>query len=223
MPLYTCPRCHYTFPSPDKPGVCPDCGHSRVLPANEVEFNRFYSEKIELIREEHAPSMTVDERNWTLILLFLNRPKVAFYTSHLLRHYVLEAELALRLDTYKGFRWEFTRRVKEDRIALQLEGHREPKALLRDEQGNVVVKGWEFYGAALHALYSFELEDEHKVPNVRTINRINLEKITVSPSTAYTQFLWDWLDAVKDVPSPMESIIPEVKPLLKLMKDGDKA
>lgn len=218
MSLYSCPRCHYTFSSPDKPSACPDCGRLRPVPANEVEFNSFYSTRLSLIREEHVSAMSVDERNWTLILLFLNKPKVSFYTSHLLRHYVLEATPELCLDTYKGLRWEFTQRIKEDRIALQLEGHKEPKVLMRREDGTPLVKGWEFYGAALRTLYSFETDDIHKAPNLGNINRIDLEKIATAPSKAYSQFLWDWLDAVKDVPSPMDSLIPEAKPLLKLIK-----
>jgi len=216
--LFTCARCHYTFPSPDKPSICPDCGHSRVLPASDLDFNRFYTSKLSLLREDHTPSMTADERNWTSVLLFLNPPKASFYTAFHLKHYVLEAEPALRLDTYKAFRWEFTKRVKEDRIALQLEGHREPKVLMRLDDGTPVIKGWEFYGAALRTLYGFELEDEHKVPNVRTINKIGLEQIAENPSPAYEQFLWDWIEAVKDVPSPMEGMIPEMKPLFKVIK-----
>lgn len=221
MPLYTCPRCHYTFPSPDKPSACPECGHQRPLPASEVEFNQFYSNRLARIRETHAPAMTMDERNWTLILLFLNKPKASFYTSHLLRHYVLEATPELCVDTYKGFRWEYTRMVKQDRIALQLEGYRESRLLMRKEDGTPLVKGWANYGAALRLLYSFETLDPHKAPNLGNITRIDLEKIAAQPSAAYTQFLWDWLDAVKDVPSPMGFVLAEAKPLLKLMKKDD--
>lgn len=216
--LFTCPRCHYTFPSAEKPNACPDCGHNRVLPSSDLEFNTYYNTKLSLLREDHASSMTMDERNWSRVLLFLNPPKASFYTASHLKHYVLEAEPTLRLDTYKAFRWEFSRRVKDDRIALQLEGHREPKVLLRLDDGTPVVKGWEFYGAALRLLYSFELEDEHKVPNLGTINRIGLDKIAESPSPAYDQFLWDWIEAVKDVPSPMDGLIPELKPFLRVIK-----
>ena len=216
--LFTCPRCHYTFPSAEKPNACPDCGHNRVLPSSDLEFNTYYNTKLSLLREDHASSMTMDERNWSRVLLFLNPPKASFYTASHLKHYVLEAEPALRLDTYKAFRWEFSRRVKDDRIALQLEGHKEPKVLLRLDDGMPVVKGWEFYGAALRLLYSFELEDEHKVPNLGTINRIGLDKIAESPSPAYDQFLWDWIEAVKDVPSPMDGLIPELKPFLRVIK-----
>lgn len=221
MPLYTCPRCHYTFPSPDKPSACPECGHQRPLPASEVEFNQFYSSRLARIRETHAPAMTMDERNWTLILLFLNKPKASFYTSHLLRHYVLEATPELCVDTYRGFRWEYTRMVKQDRIALQLEGYRESRLLMRREDGTPLVKGWAYYGAALRLLYSFETLDPHKAPNLGNITRIDLEKIAAQPSAAYAQFLWDWLDAVKDVPSPKGFVIAEAKPLMKLMKKDE--
>lgn len=218
MPLYACPRCHYIFPSPDTPSACPDCGHRRPLPASEVEFNAFYVNRLSRIRSERAPDMSMDERNWTLILLFLNRPKASFYTSHLLRRYVLEATPELCVDTYKGFRWEFTRKVKQDRIALQLEGFRESRLLMRREDGTPLVKGWEHYGDALRLLYSFESKDPHKAPNLGNINGIDLEKIASEPTPAYRQFLLDWLEAVRDVPSPMDFILPEAKPLLKLMK-----
>ena len=216
--LFTCPRCRYTFPSATTPSACPDCGHSRVLPSSDLDFNTYYSSKLSLLLEDHASSMSADERNWSRVLLFLNPPRASFYTASHLKAYVLEAEPALRLDTYKAFRWEFRRRVKEDRIALHLEGYKEPKTILRDDDGMPLVKGWEYYGAALRLLYSFELEDEHKVPNLRTINEIDLEKIAESPTDAYEQFLWDWIDAVKDVPSPMDGMISEIKPFLKVIK-----
>ena len=148
MPLYACPRCHNIFPSPDKPLVCPDCGHQRPLPASEVEFNTFYRNQLSRIRDNHAPNMSMDERNWTRVLLFLNKPKASFYTSHLLRNYVLNATPELCLDTYKGYRWEFSRMVKQDRIALQLEGYRESRLLMRSEDGTPLVKGWNCYGPA---------------------------------------------------------------------------
>jgi hypothetical protein len=221
MPLYACPRCHNIFPSPDKPTACPVCGHQRPLPASDVEFNAFYAKRLARIRDEHAPNMTMDERNWTLILLFLNKPKASFYTSHLLRHYVLEATVALCLDTYKAFRWEFSRAVKQDRIALELEGYREAPVLMRSDDGTPLVKGWAHYGEALRLLYSFEAADPNRTPNLGNINGIDLEKIAAEPSPAYRQFLLDWLEAVKDVPSPMDFILPEAKPLLKLMKKDE--
>lgn len=222
MPLYTCPRCHNIFPSPDKPTACPECGHLRPLTASEMEFNVFYRNRLSRIRDNHAPSMSMDERNWTRVLLFLNNPKASFYTSHLLRNYVLNATPELCLDTYKGYRWEFTRMVKQDRIALQLEGYRESKLLMRREDGTPLVKGWDCYGPALRLLYSFEAADPHKAPNLGNINGIDLAKIAAEPTEAYQQFLLDWLEAVKDVPSPMGFIIPEAKPLLKLMKKDDR-
>lgn len=221
MPLYTCPRCHYVFPSPDKPSACPECGHKWIVPASEVELNTFYAARLSRIREERAPGMTMDERNWTKILLFLNKPMVSFYTSHVLRHYVLEATPELCLDTYKGFRWEFSRKVKQDRIALQLEGFKESKLLMRREDGTPVVKGWDYYGDALRLLYSFEAKDPHKAPNLGNINGIDLEKIANEPSDAYRQFLLDWLEAVKDVPSPMGFILSDARPLLRLMKKDE--
>ena len=222
MPLYACPRCHNIFPSPDKPSACPDCGHRRPLPASEVEFDTFYAKQLAAIREAYAPGMSMDERNWTKVLLFLNKPRASFFTSHLLRNYVLNATPELCVDTYKGYRWEFSRMVKQDRIALQLEGYQESKLLMRREDGTPLVKGWDCYGPALRLLYSFEAVDPHKSPNLGNINGIDLQKIAAEPSEAYRQFLLDWLEAVKDVPSPMSFIIPEAKPLLKLMKKDDK-
>ena len=221
MPLYACPRCHYIFPSPDKPSACPECGHKSPLDASDVEFNTFYTSKLSRLREDRAPAMTMDERNWTLILLFLNRPRMSFYTSHLLRNYVLEATPELCLDTYKGLRWEFTRRVKQDRIALQLEGYKESRLLMRREDGTPLVKGWDFYGQALRLLYSFEATDPHKAPNLGNINRIDLAEIANAPTDAYRQFLLDWIETVKDVPSPIGRLLPEAKPLLKLMKNDN--
>ena len=218
MVLFTCPRCHYSFPSATTPTVCPDCGHNRVVPSSDLEFNAYYSSKLSMLHDDHASGMTSDERNWTSILLFLNPPKASFYTSSHLKHYVLEAEPALRLDTYKAFRWEFRRRVKEDRIALHLEGYKEPKTILRSDDGTPVVRGWEYYGTALRTLYSFEMADPHKVPNLGTINKIDLEMIANEPTAAYEQFLWNWIEAVKDVPSPMDGMIPEIKPFLKVIK-----
>ena len=99
-----------------------------------------------------------------------------------------------------------------------MEGYKEPKTILRSDDGAPLVKGWEYYGAALRVLYSFELEDTHKVPNLRTINGIDLEMIANKPTAAYEQFLWDWIEAVKDVPSPIDGMIPEIKPFLKVIK-----
>lgn len=48
------------------------------------------------------------------------------------------------------------------------------------------------------------MADPHKVPNLGTINKIDLEMIANEPTAAYEQFLWDWIEAVKDVPSPMD-------------------
>ena len=217
MPLYTCSRCHYTFPSVDKPGVCPDCGHKRIVPATDFEFNRFYATKLELLFADFSASMSTDERNWCRVLLLLNVPKASFYTSFFLRENILEGDAAHALDMYKGYRWEFKRRIKDDRIALQLEGYQEPRFLLRDDTGMPVVKGWEYYGAALRALYSFKLSDPHKAPNLRTVDSIDLEKIAQMPTTAYFDFLRAWLDLVKDVPAPMDELLSEVKPFLRLL------
>ena len=222
MSLFTCSRCHYTFPPAERPSICPDCGHNHVLPSSDLETNRFYETKLAVLLDDTAPSMTRDERNWSSILLFLTPPKASFYTAFHLRTYVLEAEPTLRLDTYKAFRWEFSRRVEEDRIALQLEGYKEPKTILRSDDGTPLVRGWEFYGAALRLLYSFEMSDPHKVPNLRTINTINLEQIANTPTAAYEQFLYGWIEAGKDVPSPMDALILEPKRLFKVIKGRGK-
>ena len=217
MPLYTCSRCHYTFPSVDKPGICPDCGHKRIVPATDFEFNRFYATKLDLLLADFSAAMTTDERNWCRVLLLLNVPKASFYTSFFLREHILEGNAAHALDMYKGYRWEFKRRIKEERIALHLEGYQEPKFLLRDEGGAPVVRDWEYYGAALRVLYSFELADPHKAPNLRTVDSIDLDYISQMPTTAYFDFLRAWLDLVKDVPAPMDDLLPEVKPFLRLL------
>ena len=78
------------------------------------------------------------------------------------------------------------------------------------------------YGAALRLLYSFEMSDPHKVPNLRTINTINLEQIANTPTAAYEQFLYGWIEAGKDVPSPMDALILEPKRLFKLIKGRGK-
>ena len=62
------------------------------------------------------------------------------------------------------------------------------------------------------------MADPHKVPNLGTINKIDLEMIANEPTAAYEQFLWNWIEAVKDVPSPMDGMIPEIKPFLKVIK-----
>ena len=59
-------------------------------------------------------------------------------------------------------------------------------------------------------------------PNLGSINRINLEQIAETPSDAYNQFLRDWLDAVKDITTPDPLGMPEARPLLKLIRNGDK-
>jgi len=164
-----------------------------------------------------SDSMTTDEQNWCRILLLLNVPKASFYTSFFLREHILEGDAGHALDMYKGYRWEFKRRIKDDRAALQSEGYQEPKYLLRNENGAPVVRGWEYYGAALRTLYSFELADPHKAPNLRTVDSIDLKKIAQLPTTAYFDFLRAWLDLVKDVPVPMDELLPEVKPFLKLL------
>ena len=217
MSLFTCSRCHYTFPSADRPSVCPECGHRQPIPASDVDYNTFYTRRLSDLYEEFAREMTVDERNWLLILRFFNKPGTAYHTCRLLRDYIIEATPELCLDIYKGFRWEFVRRVKQDRIDLQLEGFRESRLLLRKEDGTPVVKGWEHYGAALQALYRFESANPNRTPNLGNINRIDLEAIALHPSPAYLQFLMDWLDSVRQAPSPGGPIGFETKPLLELM------
>jgi hypothetical protein len=173
--------------------------------------------KLDLLFVDFSASMSTDERNWCRVLLLLNVPKASFYTSFFLREHILEGDAAHALDMYKGYRWEFKRRIKEERIALHLEGYQEPKFLLRDEGGAPVVRGWEYYGAALRVLYSFELADPHKAPNLRTVDSIDLDYISQMPTTAYFDFLRAWLDLVKDVPAPMDDLLPEVKPFLRLL------
>ena len=68
-----------------------------------------------------------------------------------------------------------------------------------------------------HMRYDEELKDKHKAPNLRTIDKIDLDMIAQMPSTAYFDFLRAWLDLVKDVPAPGDDLIPEMKPLLKLL------
>ena len=161
-----------------------------------------------IIRHDYAFSFW----NFTLI-----REGTEQLPSFFIKKHILEGDADHALDMYKGYRWEFKRRVKEERIALQLEGYQEPKFLLRDDTGAPIIRGWEYYGPALRTLYFFELKDEHKAPNLRTIDTIDLDKISQMPTTAYFDFLRAWLDLVKDVPAPNDDFIPEIKPLLKLL------
>lgn len=194
MPLYTCPRCRYTFPSTDRPTVCPDCGHRSPALASEVDFDRFYSARLSTLREELAPEMTPDERNWIRVLLCLNHPRASYYTVAFLRDHVLEATPEMALDTYKSLRWEFIRKVNESRDDLKREGIVEPNYLLRDSSGHPRVIGWEVFGLPLKTLYTFEVEDPHAVPGLEALQAIDLEKVTTDPSGAYTRFLRAWLD-----------------------------
>ena len=55
------------------------------------------------------------------------------------------------------------------------------------------------------------------MPNLRTVDSIDLNYISQMPTTAYFDFLRAWLDLVKDVPAPMDELFPEVKPFLRLL------
>ena len=196
--LYTCPRCHYTFASADKPVICPDCGHRGPAPSTEVEFDRFYSARLDQLREQCSPSMSVDERNWTRILLYLNRPRASYFTTAFLRDHILDATPEIALDTYKSMRWEFVRLVKAEKEALVQDGVTEPEYMMRDRDGHPLVTGWDRFGGALRTLYGFETDDLHAVPGVDAVQAISLERITDNPSEAYTIFIRAWLGLVTE-------------------------
>ena len=198
MPLYTCPRCRYTFQSPDKPAACPDCGHLGPALSTEIEFDRFYRAQLDALRERCAPSMSVDERNWTTILLYLNQPRASYFTIDFLRGHILDATPEIALDTYRSMRWEFIRKVNEDKAALMAEGVAEPEYMLRDGQGRPMVADWEKYGGALRTLYALQTIDAHAVPGVDIVQAISLERITDNPSQAYTNFVRAWLGLVSE-------------------------
>ena len=196
--LYTCPRCHYTFVSADAPKSCPDCGHQSPTPSTDTEFNVFYLSKLSLLRDDAAPDMTRDERNWTTILLYLNRPRASYFTIYFIHDHILNATPEIVLDTYKSMRWEFIRKVTEDKKALTDEGIAEPEYMLRDDQGEPMVYGWEHFGGALKALYRLEIEDGHAIPDVADVQGINLERITDNPSDGYIRFMRAWLGLVSE-------------------------
>lgn len=196
--LFTCPRCHYTFPSAERPASCPDCGHRSPVPSSDLEFDKYYSTKLDMLREEALPSMTPDERNWTSVLLYLNHPRASYFTVSFLRGHILDATPEITLDTYKSMRWEFVRAVNEDKKALADEGIVEPEYMLRDDQGAPMVAGWEMFGSALRTLYNFEIVDANIVPGVDAVQAINLERITENPSDGYIRFLRAWLGLVSE-------------------------
>ena len=142
--------------------------------------------------------MTTDERNWASVLLYLNRPRASYFTVSFLRNHILDATPEITLDTYKSMRWEFVRAVNEDKGQLVSEGIVEPEYMLRDDQGEPVVSGWEMFGSALRTLYSFSGDDPHAVPGVDAVQAINLERITDNPSDSYIRFLRAWLGLVSE-------------------------
>lgn len=137
--------------------------------------------------------MSTDERNWTRILLYLNRPKASYFTTSFLRGHILDATPEIALDTYKSMRWEFVRKVNEDKAALAVDGIVEPEYMLRDDNERPVVTGWDSFGSALKTLYSLEVADKNLVPGIDAVQAINLERITDNPTEAYTRFIRAWL------------------------------
>ena len=196
--LFTCPRCHYTFASADRPALCPDCGHNRVIPSTDVEYDRFYESTLAVLREEAEPGMSADERNWTRVLLCLNRPRASYFTAAFLRGHILDATPEITLDTYKSMRWEFLRKVSEERSALAADKIVEPEYMLRDDAGAPVVADWERFGPALRTLYTFETADPHAVPGADAVQAISLERITENPTEAYSRFIRAWLGLVSE-------------------------
>lgn len=142
--------------------------------------------------------MSVDERNWTSILLYLNHPRASYFTVSFLRGHILDATPEITLDTYKSMRWEFVRAVNEDKKALADEGIVEPEYMLRDDQGEPLITGFDMFGSALRTLYSFQIDDPHTVPGVDAVQAINLERITENPSDGYIRFLRAWLGLVSE-------------------------
>ena len=133
--------------------------------------------------------MSTDERNWTRILLYLNRPRASYFTTSFLRGHILDATPEIALDTYKSMRWEFLRKVNEDKAALAVDGIVEPEYMLRDDDARPVVTGWDSFGSALKTLYSLEMADKNLVPGIDAVQAINLERITDNPTEAYTRFI----------------------------------
>ena len=133
--------------------------------------------------------MSTDERNWTRILLYLNRPRASYFTTSFLRGHILDATPEIALDTYKSIRWEFLRKVNEDKAALAVDGIVEPEYMLRDDDARPVVTGWDSFGSALKTLYSLEMADKNLVPGIDAVQAINLERITDNPTEAYTRFI----------------------------------
>ena len=199
MPLYTCPRCHNTFSSADKPTICPDCGHRSPGLSSDMDFDKYYSTRLSSIRDITSPSMTVDERNWTRVLLYLNKPRASYFTISFIDDHILEATPELALDTYKSMRWEFIKAVRRDKEELISVDIVEPEYMLRDGSGHPLITGWEYYGGALRTLYGFEGQlDPHTVPNIGAVKAIDLDRITTNPSDGYTKFLRAWLGLVTE-------------------------
>ena len=222
MPLFKCQKCDYTFTDTSKPIKCPECGRELLREASPAECNSFFSPQIAALREKYGTSMTRDERNWTLILIFLNPPQGRFMWAFLITSYLVENEISGSLDResilyhrrsiYKDERLLFNRQLKLDRKLLNALEITEPKYIMRKDDGSPAVADWEKYGPALRLLYSFELDDPHKRPTLWEVNHIDLEKIATEPSEAYQRFLNEWAELYKDEDHPFKGVLPKMNP-----------
>ena len=222
MPLFKCQKCEHMFTDKYKPIKCPECGREALREASPAECNSFFSPLIRACREKYSPSMTRDERNWTLILIHMNPPQGRYMWRFLITSYLVENEISGSLDResilyhrrsiYKDERLLFNRQLKLDRKLLSALGVTEPKFIMRKDDGSPAVADWEKYGAALRVLYSFDMEDPHKRPTLWDVNHIDLEKIATEPSEAYQGFLNEWAELYKDEDHPFKGVLPKMNP-----------
>ena len=228
MPLYKCQKCDHTFTDKYKPIRCPDCGREVLRDATPAEYSSFFTPLIRACREKYSPSMTRDERNWTLILIHMNPPQGGYGWRFLVTAYLMEdgsnhgvgdsggldreSILYHRRSIYRDERLLFNRQLKQDRGLLKALDITEPRFILRKDDGSPAVADWDKYGPALRLLYSFDMDDEHKRPTLWDVNHIDLEKITTEPSEAYQAFLKAWADLFVDETHPMEGMMPKMNP-----------
>ena len=222
MPLYKCQKCEHTFTDKFKPIRCPECGREVLHDASPAEYDTFFTPQIKSLREKFSPSMSRDERNWTLILIHMNPPKGGFMWRFLITSYLVENEVSGSLDRetllyhrrsiYKDERLLFNRQLKQDRGLLKTLGITEPKYIMRKNDGSPAVADWDKYGAALKVLCSFELDDPHKRPTLWDVNHIDLERMVTEPSEPYQDFLNEWADLYKDEDHPFKGVLPKMNP-----------
>ena len=235
MPLYKCQKCDHTFTDTFKPIRCPGCGREVLRDATPAEYDSFFTPLIKSLWEKYSPSMSLDERNWTQILIHMNPPKGGFMWRFLIMSYLVEdgcnhdaceagglnrdTILYHRRSIYKDERLLFNRQLKQDRGILKALGITEPRFIMRKDDGSPAVAGWDKYGPALKLLYSFDIGDPHKRPTLWNVNHIDLEKIATEPSDAYQAFLKAWADLYVGENHPMEGMLPKMNPF-RIVDEG---